>query len=60
MIQQVETATAHSNYGLFFQLELGGLASVGQNPLSLLRRDIPGYRSSTEIPDNYRQQNNDQ
>lgn len=60
VIQQVETATAHSNYGLFFQLELGGLASVGQNPLSLLRRDIPGYRSSTEIPDNYRQQNNDQ
>ena len=60
VIQQVETATASSSYGLFFQLELGGIASVGQNPLGLLKRDIPGYRSSTEIPDNYRQQNNDQ
>jgi len=57
VIQQVETATASSSYGLFFQLELTGLASVGQNPLGLLRREVPGYRSSTEIPDNYRQQN---
>jgi LPS-assembly protein len=57
VIQRVETATASANYGLFFQLELGGLASIGANPLNLLRRDIPGYLSSSEIPNIYRQQN---
>jgi LPS-assembly protein len=57
VIQRVETATAEANYGLFFQLELGGLASIGANPLNLLRRDIPGYLSSSEIPNIYRQQN---
>ena len=57
VIQRVETATAEANYGLFFQLELGGLASIGSNPLNLLRRDIPGYLSSSEIPTIYRQQN---
>lgn len=57
VIQRVETATADANYALFFQLELGGLASIGSNPLNLLRRDIPGYLSSGEIPNLYRQQN---
>lgn len=57
VIQRVETATADANYGLFFQLELGGLASIGSNPLNLLRRDIPGYLSSSELPNTYRQQN---
>ena len=57
VMQRVETATADANYGLFFQLELGGLTSIGSNPLNLLRRDIPGYLSSSEIPTNYRQQN---
>lgn len=55
--QRVETATADANYGFFIQLELGGLASIGSNPLNLLRRDIPGYLSASEIPDIYRQQN---
>lgn len=57
VVQRVETATADANYGLFFQIELGGLASIGSNPLNLLRRDIPGYLSSSEIPNIYRQQN---
>jgi LPS-assembly protein len=57
VVQRVETATADANYGIFFQLELGGLASIGSNPLNLLRRDIPGYLSSSEIPNIYRQQN---
>lgn len=60
VIQRVETATADANYGLFFQLELGGLASIGSNPLNLLRRDIPGYLSSGELPNIYRQQNYNQ
>jgi LPS-assembly protein len=57
VVQRVETATADANYGFFFQLELGGISSIGSNPLNLLRRDIPGYVSSSEIPDFYRQQN---
>ena len=57
VVQRVETATANANYGFFIQLELGGLASIGSNPLNLLRRDIPGYLSASEIPDIYRQQN---
>jgi LPS-assembly protein len=57
VVQRVETATADANYGLFFQLELGSLTSIGSNPLNLLRRDIPGYLSSSEIPNIYRQQN---
>lgn len=60
VVQRVETATADANYGFFFQLELGGLASIGSNPLNLLRRDIPGYLSSGEIPSIYRQQNYNQ
>ena len=57
VVQRVETATANANYGFFIQLELGGLTSIGSNPLNLLRRDIPGYLSAGEIPDLYRQQN---
>ncbi len=43
VLQRVSTATADANYALFFQLELGGLASIGSNPLNLLKRSIPGY-----------------
>lgn len=56
VMQRVATATAASNYALFFQLELGGLASIGSNPLTLLKRGIPGYTSSSLIPDNIQQQ----
>lgn len=57
VLQRLETATSDANYSLFFQLELGGLASIGSNPLNLLRRDIPGYLTSGQLPDFYRQQN---
>lgn len=50
VVQRVSTATAEANYALYFQLELGGLASVGSNPLNLLNRSIPGYTSSSLIP----------
>ncbi|SNR65446.1 LPS-assembly protein [Methylobacillus rhizosphaerae] len=53
VMQRVATATADANYALYFQLELGGLASIGQNPLKLLNRAIPGYTSSSLIPDSY-------
>lgn len=53
VIQRVSTATADANYALFFQLELGGLASIGANPLSVIKRNIPGYVSSGLIPNTY-------
>ena len=59
VIQQVQTATAQANYAMFFQLELGGMASIGSNPLQLINRNIPGYKSSGLIPDNYRQEYNE-
>ena len=55
VIQRVSTATANANYALFFQLELGGLASIGANPLSVIKRTIPGYVKSGLIPDSNQQ-----
>ena len=52
VLQRVSTATADANYAFFIQLELGGLASIGSNPLSLLSRSIPGYTSSSLISPN--------
>jgi LPS-assembly protein len=55
VIQRVSTATANANYAFFFQLEFGGLASIGANPLSIIKRNIPGYVDSGLIPDTYQQ-----
>lgn len=55
VIQRVSTATADANYAFFFQLELGGLASIGANPLSVIKRNIPGYVSTGLIPETYQQ-----
>ena len=55
VVQRVQTATADANFAMFFQLELGGIASIGSNPLQLINRNIPGYKSSGLLPDNYRQ-----
>lgn len=52
VMQRVTTATADANYAFFFQLELGGLASIGANPLSVIKRNVPGYIGSNFIPDN--------
>jgi len=57
VLQRVSTATANANYAIFFQLELGGIASIGSNPLNLLKRSIPGYTGSDLIPDIYKQPN---
>ena len=59
VIQRVTTATAEANYALFFQLELGGLASIGANPLNVIKRSVPGYVSSGLIPDNQQQSYNE-
>ena len=55
VLQRVSTATANANYAIFFQLELGGLSSIGSNPLNLLKRSVPGYTSSGYISDSYEQ-----
>jgi LPS-assembly protein len=55
VVQRVSTATADANYAFFFQLELGGLASIGANPMSVIKRNIPGYVSTGLIPDTYQQ-----
>jgi len=51
VIHRLATATANSNYALFFQLELGGLSKIGSSPLEVLKRNIPGYTSTSLIPD---------
>jgi len=51
VIHRLSTATANANYALFFQLELGGMSSLGTNPLDVLKRNIPGYTSTDLIPD---------
>lgn len=38
------TLTQTSTTSLFFQLELNGLGSLGNNPLETIRRNVPGYR----------------
>lgn len=55
VLQRVSTATADANYALFFQLQLGGLASIGANPLKVIQRNIPGYVNTGLIPDAYQQ-----
>ena len=55
IVQRVTTATADTNTAFLFQLELGGLASIGNNPLSVIKRSVPGYVSTGLIPDTYRQ-----
>ena len=55
VIQRVSTATANANYAFFFQLQLGGLASIGANPLNVIKRNVPGYVATGLIPDRYQQ-----
>lgn len=57
VMQRVQTATANANYAMFFQLELGGLTSIGANPLNIVKRNIPSYMSTENIPVIYRDQN---
>jgi LPS-assembly protein len=40
---RLPTTTAKTSTALFVQLELNGLASIGNNPIELLKRNIAGY-----------------
>lgn len=48
-VQAVSTTTT-PNTTVFFQFELNDLGSVGSNPISLLRRTIPGFGKINELP----------
>ena len=48
-VQAVST-TSTPNTTVFFQFELNDLGSVGSNPISLLRRTIPGFGKINELP----------
>jgi LPS-assembly protein len=48
--QRVEAIAGKPNTSEFVQLELNDFASVGSNPLGMLRRSIPGYGKTNELP----------
>ena len=53
-IATIPTATSgNANYALFFQLEFGGLASIGTDPLGVVKRSVPGYVNTRLIPETY-------
>jgi LPS-assembly protein len=54
--QRINTATSDTVYALFFQIELGGIASIGMNPMEIIERSIPGYMQTRLIPSTYKQQ----
>lgn len=47
--QRLSAISGTPNTSLFFQLELNDFGSIGSNPLSLLRRSIPGYGKTNEL-----------
>lgn len=50
VVQRLEAVGGSPNTTFFFQLELNDFASIGSNPISLLRRTIPGYGKVNELP----------
>lgn len=50
VVQRLEAIAGTPNTTLFLQLELNDFASIGANPLQLLRRTIPGYGKMNELP----------
>ena len=47
--QQLEATAGSANTTLFLQLELNDLGSIGTNPITMLRRSIPGYGKINEL-----------
>jgi len=47
--QRLAALSGSPNTTLFLQLELTDFGSVGSNPISLLRRSIPGYGKTNEL-----------
>ncbi len=51
VMQRYLTTSNKYDTSYFIQLELNGLGSVGTNPVSELRESIPGYQTSSPVPD---------
>ena len=49
VVQRLEAIAGSPNTSLFLQLELNDFASIGSNPINLLRRSIPGYGKTNEL-----------
>jgi len=47
--QQFPISATERNTVLFFQIEFNGLGRLGTDPLAVLKRNIPNYRSVNEI-----------
>jgi len=45
--QRYATSSSESNTAIFFQLELKGMSKIGANPMSALKKGVPGYRPLT-------------
>ena len=50
VVQRLEAVSGTPNTTFFLQLELNDFGSVGSNPIQLLRRSIPGYGKTNELP----------
>lgn len=48
--QRLEAVSGTPSTNFFVQLELNDFASIGSNPLGILRRTIPGYGKTNELP----------
>jgi len=48
--QRLEAVSGTPNTSIFFQLELTDFSSIGSNPIALLRRSVPGYGKTNELP----------
>lgn len=44
VMQRYVVSVDQTNTGVFFQLELGGLGNLGQNPMAVIGRSIPDYQ----------------
>ncbi len=49
--QRLAAIAGEPNDSIFIQLELNDLGSIGTNPIGLLRRSIPGYGKTNEMPE---------
>ena len=43
VVQQLLTSSTDVNRSFFFQLEFNGAGSIGSSPITMLRRNVPGY-----------------
>ncbi|SFI20699.1 LPS-assembly protein [Collimonas sp. OK307] len=50
--QRTPTSSTRSTTGIFVQLELNGLSSIGSNPIQALRSGVPGYQNVNQ-PDSF-------